>query len=178
MGNNQETSGDNSPNVVGNYNKFYYGSFSSKSKQVKTIIKLINIVGELAGIETKERLELEKDLEVKINNRFSQYSEELKEKFSNLMMICGEGYNEAKASLHSELTENQIDRYCAYLRSKSEEVLAKNNDNPILSLRDLVNFFESELNKSNEIDEYDTPAVEFFLFKELIGCNVFPNPLK
>ncbi len=160
---------------IHNGDNFYLNS-TNKSIQIKTIMNLVIRIGEIADTNKPRREDSEKDLNEKLNMRFSEHKEELSNRFSELLDIYSHCYGQALE--HLELNETLSDKISLYLRQKSREILTEDS-NPINAISKLVTFFNNELNSTlSDKQEYDINAIEFYMYKELIKCNIFPNPLK
>jgi len=177
---NQKTQGDNSPTINGDAKNCVFGDVhitaKNKSIQIRTITNLILKIGEMAENHNFHREDTEKDLTKKLNERFKQNQNQLVNRYSELLDLYSNSYDEAKK--HIELNETLADKIAIYLKQKSREILEKKN-NPIDAIAELRDFLSDQLNSSVEDNqEYDINAIEFYLYKELISCNVFPNDLK
>ena len=175
-----KTKGKNSPVINGQAEKNHFGDNvfnypKNKSIQIKTITELIILIGEKANNQVRE--DSEKDLVIKLDDRFLKYREDLKNRYSELLDVYSQSYTEAIKYI--ENIEIISDKIALFLREKSRECLSANGGNPLLGLKELVKYFADELDKNLcDCDQcYDHVAVEFYLFKELINCNIFPNPI-
>ena len=172
----QSSKGDYSPNINGDGNILEFGSKDKLTNEVDTMLNVITLIPEIAreqGISVDE-IEHPKDFMEKINNRFSSYSGQLKSKFTELHVLYKNSYDEAKRS--SGVDEFGLEEMCSYLRNLSLNILSKNSNNPIESLNVLCKLFEEKFAKCADKD-FSAGAIEYFLYKQLVECNVFPNPI-
>lgn len=140
----------------------------TECSEVETIMALINYLS-----LNKNRIITDKvinvDPENKIENRFSEHSEYLKQQYSGL---CAKYYSVLIEAV-SKIDGVEADIISDFLRDESDVILTKENNNPKLALHSLVELFYSKLS-SNGI-QFDKQAIKFYLLDELIKCNVFPN---
>lgn len=173
----QKTSGDQSPNINGDGNTLNFGTKDKLANEVTTMLNVITLIPEVAreqGISMDDE-EHPKDFIKKISERFSTFEIQLKSKFTELHVLYKNSYEEAKRS--SGVDEFGFEEMCSYLRNLSLDILSKNNDNPIEALKTLCGLFEDKFSKGSEKD-FSSGAIEYFLYKQLVDCNVFPNPIK
>ncbi len=173
----QETSGDQSPNVIGNSNIFNFATKDKLANEVATMLNVITLIPEVAreqGVTTDE-VQHPKDLVKKIKERFSSYDIQLKSKFAELHVLYGNSYGEAKRN--SGDNEFGFEEMHSYLRNLSLDILSKNNNNPIKALKSLCVLFEEKFAKGAKKD-FSVSAIEYVLYKQLVDCNVFPNPIE
>jgi len=171
----QTSNGSFSPNVNGDGNVFVFGLKDKLTNEVETMLNVITLIPEVAreqGISIDE-IEHPKDLIEKINNRFYLYSDKLQSKFTELHLRYKNSYDQAKRN--SDVDEFGWEEMCSYLRNLSLDALLRNNDNPLESLKTLCLLFEEKFKKGTD-KNFSAGAIEYFLYKQLIECNVFPNP--
>jgi len=172
----------NSPNIGGDATSNHFGDnyFSlvvkNKSIQVRTITNLILLIGNTPRSLSRE--ETDKDLEKKLRERFSEYKEQLETRYAELLIDYSNSYEEAKKN--AGVSEVVVDKIASYLMALSRRCLDEAKDNPVTAINLLLDHFRGELNKelADRQEEYDDCAIEFFIYKELIKCNVFPNPVR
>lgn len=175
---NQTSSGNYSPNIIGDGNSVSIGIRKKISNEVKTIQLIIHTLTRLAKTESENKTysSREIDPEHKISDRFNEYSEQLKKLYGDLSIKYGEHY--AIVMKENQVSRTDIDDVSGFLQRISFSVLEKNNNNPILSLQELAGYLESNFYEGEIIDfEYDDGAVCFYIYNQLIACNVFPNPV-
>lgn len=73
----------------------------------------------------------------------------------------------------SDIGQVKIRRIAQHLRFFSDRVLTECNGNPKVALDKLINSFVETLNSNGF--EADTGAAQFYIVKQLVKCNVFPN---
>lgn len=173
----QSSSGDYSPNVSGDNNTLEFGTKDKLANEVETMLNVITLIPEVAreqGVST-DHIEHPKDFLMKINKRFESFAEKLKLKFTELHLLYKNSYDEAKRN--SGIDEFGFEEMCNYLRNLSLEILSKNDNDPIHSLKTLCGLFEEKFSKGTD-KNFSAGAIEYFLYKQLIECNVFPNPIQ
>lgn len=140
----------------------------TECSEVETIMELINYLS-----LNKNRVIIDKAVNVdpknKIENRFSEHSDYLKQQYSELYAR----YNGALVEATSKIDGVEAEIISDFLRDESDFILTKGNNNPKLALHSLVELFYSKLS-SNGV-KFDKQAIKFYLLDELIKCNVFPN---
>lgn len=140
----------------------------TESSEVETVMELINYLS-----LNKNRVIIDKAVNVdpknKIENRFSEHSNYLKQQYSELYAK----YNGALVEATSKIDGVEAEIISDYLRDESDIILTKENNNPKLALHSLVELFYGKLS-SNGV-KFDKQAIKFYLLDELIKCNVFPN---
>lgn len=140
----------------------------TESSEVETIMELINYLS-----LNKNRVIINKAVNVdpknKIENRFSDHSNYLKQQYSELYAK----YNGALVQATSKIDGVEAEIISDFLKDESDIVLTKENNNPKLALYSLVEMLYGKLS-SNGV-KFDKQAIKFYLLDELIKCNVFPN---
>lgn len=140
----------------------------TECSEVETIMELINYLS-----LNKNRIIIDKTVNVdpknKIENRFSEHSEYLKQQYAGLY---GK-YNGPLIEATSEIDSVEAEIISDFLKDESDIILTKENNNPKLALHSLVELFYEKLS-SNGV-KFDKQAIKFYLLDELINCNVFPN---
>lgn len=140
----------------------------TECSEVETIMELINYLS-----LNKNRIIIDKtvnvDPENKIENRFSEHSDYLKQQYAGLYAKYNGPLIEAKSEIDSVEAEIISD----FLKDESDIILTKEKNNPKLALHSLVELFYGKLS-SNGV-KFDKQAIKFYLLDELINCNVFPN---
>lgn len=140
----------------------------TECSEVETIMELINYLS-----LNKNRVIIDKAVNVdpknKIENRFSEHSDYLKQQYSELYAK----YNGALVEATSKIDGVEAEIISDFLKDESDIILTKENNNPKLALYSLVELFYGKLS-SNGV-KFDKQAIKFYLLDELIKCNVFPN---
>jgi hypothetical protein len=114
------------------------------------------------------------DPEDKINRRFSEFSEILKQQYADHFIVYGIQAMMVNDSLiKDEVTQKKIGNYLKHI---SIEHLDAHNQNPIAALDSLVVFFDNLISSNHR--RYDRGAIRFFLVNQIIICNVFPNEIR
>lgn len=140
----------------------------TECSEVETIMELINYLS-----LNKNRVIIDKAINVdpknKIENRFSEHSDYLKQQYSELYAK----YNGALVEATSKIDGVEAEIISDFLKDESDIILTKENNNPKIALHSLVELFYGKLS-SNGVT-FDKQAIKFYLLDELIKCNVFPN---
>lgn len=140
----------------------------TECSEVETIMELINYLS-----LNKNRVIIDKSINVdpknKIENRFSEHSDYLKQQYSELYAK----YNGALVEATSKIDGVEAEIISDFLKDESDIILTKEKNNPKLALHSLVELFYGKLS-SNGVT-FDKQAIKFYLLDELIKCNVFPN---
>jgi hypothetical protein len=140
----------------------------TECSEVETIMELTSYLS-----LNKNRVIIDKAVNVdpknKIENRFSEHSDYLKQQYSDLYAK----YNGALVEATSKIDGVEAEIISDFLRDDSDIILTKENNNPKLALHSLVELFYGKLS-SNGV-KFDKQAIKFYLLDELIKCNVFPN---
>lgn len=141
-----------------------------QATEVETVIDLIEFITQ-HKISSKKRLNTFVDPDHKINKRFKEYSEFLKNMYANLFVIYNEPIEEAKNVLGiDDVNEILIN---TFLMDISNNYLNENNGDCKEALDRLTEYFAKELEKIGK--KCDFMAIKFYLISEIINCNVFPN---
>ncbi len=139
-----------------------------QASEVETIIGLIEFLS-----SNKKPVKAKKtivDPDRKINKRFKDHSEFLKELYMKLVSLYESAVNEANITMGlDEVSEMLIG---TYLMDISDTYLELANDDPKIALENLTVFFADELSKSGK--KYDKMAIKYYLISQTIRCNVFP----
>lgn len=179
---NQNTTGNDSPAIAGDNNRVNSPDFNFFRKanpaiEVRSIMQLImllTIQADKAAKEGKlESIDTEKDIDKKINERFSAYKDKIKEEWIQLHPLFGEYYTDALNE--TGLTEQRSEMIAALLRRMSNEYLDKSSNNPTEALNLLTDELATELANAEKAI-YSQGAIRYYLLKQLIACNIFPDP--
>lgn len=141
-----------------------------QSTEVETVIDLVEFITQ-HKISLGKKLDTFVDPDHKINKRFKEYSEFLKDMYVKLFVIYNEPIKEAKNVLGiDDVSEILIS---TFLMDISNNYLNESNGNCKEALERLTKYFEKELKEIGK--KYDYMAIKFYLISEVINCNVFPN---
>tara|TARA_R110000787_G_scaffold129066_3_gene240865 strand:- start:143 stop:1096 length:954 start_codon:yes stop_codon:yes gene_type:complete len=149
---------------------YYKSKIESKPNEVKTFIKLIDFISDEENHKAFEA-EDEPDPEYKIEKRFKEYAEFLKNLYSD--MYVDYAYALGLAESNTDISSVKIRKIGAYLKDVSNKHLKSSNNNPEEALENLSVFFNNIF--LEEGLPFDQMAVKFYLIHQLIRCNVFPN---
>ena len=140
----------------------------TESKEVETIMTLIDYLS-----QNKNRAIFNNSINVdpknKIENRFAEHSDYLKQQYADLLSRYQKPLIEAKIKIDTVDAAIISD----FLRDESDLCLTREKDNPKLALAALVDFFYEKLSENGM--RFDKQAIKFYFLDELINCNVFPN---
>lgn len=137
----------------------------------QVIVYLCNEVEHYDGVLD---IENQRDLNKKINQRFAPYKEKIYKDYQTLLFVFDNKYK--LAWQNSDVSEQQRDQIDAFISIKSRRVLEENANNPIHSIDILVQWLREEIGKNHENKkQFSDVAIRFFLYKEFVRCNVFPN---
>jgi hypothetical protein len=140
----------------------------TECSEVETIMELLNYLS-LNKNRIIDDIDINVDPKFKIDNRFSEHSDFLKQQYKDLYAK----YNGALVEATSKIDGVEAEIISDFLRDESDIILTKENNNPKLALHSLVELFYGKLS-SNGV-KFDKQAIKFYLLDELIKCNVFPN---
>lgn len=140
-------------------------------KEVQTIITLIDHLSNCIHTATGKRFIEEPDPDGKINERFANHSDFLKQTYVELYSIYSSNLETVKEM--TDIGTIQVVKKSLYLKTYSDKVLTESDGNPKVALDKLTQEFARIVGQKGI--EYDETAITFFLVDELIRCNVFPN---
>jgi hypothetical protein len=141
----------------------------TQASEIDTIIDLIEYITK--NREKKDKLEVIVDPEYKIERRFKEFAERLKNNYINLFTIYGEALEMVNTTLEIDAAQDLIT--IMYLQDISIKKLEEYSNNPVKALESIVDYFENQLSQNGKV--YDRAAIKFYLINEMIKCNVFPN---
>lgn len=173
----QSTTGDNSPTFCGDHNS--YNNFTEVKEQISNEVRtMLFVIAAIRSIAEKSNIKADtinypKDISLKLGVRFREFEKELTSRFCDLDALYRGAYEEAITT--SEIDEFSYEELCSLLSNLSLKILSQKKNNPIEALEELTEFFKKELSRSTELT-FSQQAAEYFLYKQLIVCNVFPNP--
>nr|WP_298377959.1 SMEK domain-containing protein [uncultured Halomonas sp.] len=151
--------------------QLYIKPIEKLPRNVETILRLIELISNEDHPAAGEGFLDEPFPDEKINKRFSDYAEFLKQEFFTLYQEYGAVLNAVEQE--SDVGQVKIRRVAHHLRVYSDNVLTKCNGDPKKALSIIVDNFLGMLNENGF--EADTGAAQFYIIKHLIKCNVFPN---
>ena len=140
-------------------------------RNVETILRLIELISDEEHPATGEGFLDEPFPYEKINKRFADHAEFLKEEFLTLYQDYGAVLDSVEQE--SDIGQVKIRRVAQHLRVYSDKVLTECDGDPQKALSQLIDSFVGMLNEHGF--EADSGAAQFYIVKHLIKCNVFPN---
>jgi hypothetical protein len=140
-------------------------------RNVETILRLIELISDEEHPAAGEGFLDEPFPDEKVNKRFADHSDFLKQEFLTLYQDYGAVLDSVEQE--SDIGQVKIRRVSQHLRVYSDKILTECSGNPQKALTKLIESFIGLLNE-NEF-EADTGAAQFYIIKHLIKCNVFPN---
>lgn len=140
-------------------------------RNVETILRLIELISDEEHPAAGEGFLDEPFPDRKINKRFSDHAEFLKQEFLTLYQDYGAVLESIEQE--SDIGQVKIRRVAQHLRVYSDKVLTECDGDPKKALVKIINNFVGLLNENGF--EADTGAAQFYIIKHLIKCNVFPN---
>lgn len=140
------------------------------AKDVSTLMKLIERISDDGHPAVGQEFLEEPFPAEKIERRFSDHATFLKQKYFELSAEYGSVLEAVMET--ADFGEVRIRRAVGFLRSFSDSALHECNDDPVRAL-DLVISRLGQMLSDNGF-EHDARAVEFYVVKNLMKCNVFP----
>lgn len=141
-----------------------------ESTEVETIMSLIHYLSTERNRTAISPEEYLIDPNHKINTRFADHADFIKEQYKSLHSVYQNALKEAKQNIDAV----NVIIISSYLQEESNTLLDKHNNNPQLALDEMVTFFYNKLS-NNGFKGFDKMAIKYYLLDELIICNVFPN---
>lgn len=151
--------------------QLYMKPTESLPRNVETILQLIELISDEQHPAAGEGFLDEPFPEEKINDRFADHADFLKQEFLTLYQDYGAVLDSIEQE--SDIGQVKIRRVAQHLRLYSDKVLTECNGDPKQALVKLIDNFVGMLNENGF--EADTGAAQFYIVKHLIKCNVFPN---
>ncbi|GMK40558.1 hypothetical protein PCCS19_36140 [Paenibacillus sp. CCS19] len=142
-----------------------------QASEVETITDLIEFLSSNKKVAETKKKDSVIDPDNKINKRFKEYSEFLKDLYIKLVSIYSEAVNQATITLGLDDVKTLVIQF--YLQDISNTFLDDNNGDPRVALEELTSYFEEQLSQHGKV--YDKMAIKYYLISETIQCNVFPN---
>jgi hypothetical protein len=140
-------------------------------KNTATILKLIELISDEEHPEVGEGFIVEPFPTEKIHERFKDHSDFITSEYISLYKDYGSVLNSVENV--SDFGQVKLRRASQYLRIYSDAVLTECNGNPKVALDKIVLALVSLVQKHNI--EADAGAAKFYILKQLISCNIFPN---
>lgn len=144
---------------------------SSQPNEVVTIINLISLLSEQEVDSTFDESS-EIDPKNKIEKRYPENFEEIEDTYMDLCIQYSEVLDAIKSN--NDVSSVKESKVALYLRNKSRNLLSKHNNNASIAFAELTNEVVSMFDKSSAA--YDEMAIQYYLYKQLTECNVFPLP--
>jgi len=151
--------------------QLYMKPTESLPRNVETILRLIELISDEEHPAAGEGFLDEPFPDEKINQRFADHSEFLKQEFLTLYRDYGAVLDSVESE--SDIGQVKIRRVAQHLRLHSDRVLTEFGGDPKKALTKLIDNFIKMLNENGF--EADSGAAQFYIVKHLIKCNVFPN---
>ena len=151
--------------------QLYMKPTESLPRNVETILRLIELISNEEHPAAGEGFLDEPFPDEKINKRFADHSEFLKQEFLTLYQDYGAVLDSVEQE--SDIGQVKIRRVSQHLRVYSDKLLTECGGNPQKALAKLIDNFIGILNKNDF--KADTGAAQFYIVKHLIKCNVLPN---
>ncbi|WP_299181966.1 SMEK domain-containing protein [uncultured Neptuniibacter sp.] len=152
-------------------NELYSKPTEALPKNVITILKLIELISDEEHPSIGEGYLEEPFPMEKIYQRFSDHSEFLESEYLVLYQDYGAVLDAVEKG--ADIGAVKLKRVAQHLRRYSDTVLNECSGNPKAALERIIDHFLNLL-QQNGIDA-DTGAAQFYIIKQLIMCNVFPN---
>ena len=151
--------------------QLYMKTTGMHPRNAETMLRLIELISDEEHPAAGEGFLDEPFPDEKINERFSDHADFLKQEFITLYQDYGAVLDSVEQE--SDVGQVKIRRVSQHLRIHSDKVLTECNGDPKEALATLIDNFMVMLNENGF--EADTGAAQFYIVKHLIKCNVFPN---
>lgn len=151
--------------------QLYIKPAGSLPRNVETILRLIELISHEKHPLVEKGFLSEPFPAEKINERFADHANFLKQEFQTLYQEYGAVLSSVEQE--SDIGQVKIRRVAQHLRFYSDKVLTECDGDPKKALTKLIDYFIRLLNENDF--EADTGAAKFYILKHLIACNVFPN---
>jgi hypothetical protein len=140
--------------------------------EVETIMSLIYHLSEDDDVVLNEDYgNQDPDPDGKVRRRFKDHATYLTSAFADRAAIYEDKLCQAEEQCGLDAVRAR--KISLYLRDLSDRVLTECDDDPKEALETLVGIFEEKI--AAKCMHYDRGAILYYLLKELIRCNVFPN---
>lgn len=172
----QSSKGAYSPNIKADSVKYSVtGARKRLGVDTATILKVVDSIRIIAKdneLDNESDLNSVRNLDQKIKERFSEYENEIRMEYSDLMGDYGSSYKTAMDSVvMDELDYKDVLRL---LKKISKKALEEADFNPMVGLENIKNYFVDKF-EGAEGEDFSEGAIKYYLIRELIECNVFPN---
>ncbi len=151
--------------------ELYLKPASSLSKNVSTIINIIELISDESHPEVGKGYLDEPFPEKKIYERFSNHSAFLENEYLKLYQDYGAVLDSIEKL--TDIGSVKLNRVAQHLRIFSDKVLTECKGNPKEAFEKIIDHFMITLQSKG--CEFDTGAAQFYILKQLIMCNIFPN---
>lgn len=142
-----------------------------EANEVNTLIRLIEVLSAAEeGLSLGDNRE-DPDPQGKIRDRFAAYADFLEKLYVELHEIYGRAL--AEVNRHSDLSHVRIRKLQVYLMRWSDRILGECGGDPQVALDELTKKVLQMMGASDVA--FDDGAVRYYLIRQLIACNVFPN---
>lgn len=155
--------------LLNELNEKYYAGQRTQANEIDTIIDLIEYISQHR--EVKKLRETVIDPEYKIFKRFREFADNIISEYTTLLTVYGEAVEIVNETLGIDEAQDII--IMLYLQDISMQILQEAQNDPIVALNKLVEYFEEKLSINGK--KYDRMAIKFYLVNEMIKCRVFPN---
>ncbi|MCD1645667.1 SMEK domain-containing protein [Aurantimonas coralicida] len=142
-----------------------------EANEVHTLVRLIEVLSDTEVEIIRPNIRNDPDPDGKINARFADHAEFLKEQFTELHILYGATLDEVVGQ--SELGHGRMLKLQIYLTNWSDRVLQESGSNPKIALGTMVSQVMEKM--GGDDTGFDESAVRYYLTHQLIACNVFPN---
>ena len=136
--------------------------------EVETIIALIEFISNNKRLITNRDIIV--DPEYKINHRFKEFANNIKDQYMELRSVYGNALDEIEKGT-SDAAVDIVTR--TYLQDESIRYLNQSGNDPIEALNNMTDFFADKLSMNGK--KYDKVAIRYYLLDKVIKCSVFPN---
>jgi len=144
---------------------------SSQPSEVKTIIDLISLLSE-QEVDSVFDESSEIDPKKKIEQRYPDNFAQIEDDYMDLCIQYSEVLKTIKSN--NDVSSVKESKVALYLRNKSRKLLANNGNDAGKAFERLTNDVVSMFDKTRTV--YDEMAIQYYLYKQLTDCNVFPLP--
>ncbi len=153
-------------------------NFADPKKASNEVQAIMSVIDYLSGEVEKQSepldIKKERDWNIKINQRFVKYRDQIDEEVTQLLPLYKDKYKSAWE--YSGITEPRRDEIDVLLSIRSKQELQTTGNDPIKGIDNLVKWLcaEASLHMDDE-QTYSEMAVRFFVYMEFQRCSVFPN---
>lgn len=141
--------------------------------EIATLFDLMEVLSDETHEQAGKGNSTDPDPDKKIEKRFSDHAGFLKQEYATYFAEYGAVLDDAYKGI--DLGSAKMRRLGLHLGTKSNELLAANDDDPTLALNEMIEHYLEVLRDHGKAS--DGGAVRFFLLDQMIRCHVFPNPV-